>query len=254
MIAKNAKNSFPEAQRLNTQFKEIRNEFIKFLSSLNVEKTAPITTYQQYFDRPLIYPRSYEAFKPFSADSKLILNFNYTQLPEKVYGFKDGIFDWGVNKVINIHGDLEDNQNPVIFGYGDEMDEHHHTLESLEIDYLLEHFKSTQYSKSHNYHELLNFIELGPYQVDIIGHGCGMTDRVLLNHLFEHDNCDRIKIFHYKDMQHYTETYMHISRHFSRDKKQLLRERVLPFDLSTPCPQSEKSTKVTTFGPHWLSN
>ena len=47
----------------------------------------------------------------------------------------------------------------------------------------------------------MEFIALGPYQVFIMGHSCGNSDRTLLNTLFEHDNCLSIKVFYrqYKD-------------------------------------------------------
>ncbi len=225
---------------LNDQFNEIKSEFIRYLKTLDISPSIGTPYHSNYFHKGTIHQREGELldYRNNQAELQLILNFNYTSLPEKVYQLNNSP-DKPRTSIVNIHGDLDNHcqDNPIIFGYGDEMDDDYHQLESLEEDEVLRHFKSTQYSKTHNYHRLLSFIEMGLYQVDILGHGCGMTDRVLLNTIFEHESCDRIKIFHYKDINHYTETYMHVSRHFNRDKKHLLRQRVLPFDPKTPCPQ-----------------
>jgi hypothetical protein len=233
-------NKIDEVRVLNDQFNEIKTEFIRYLKTLDIFLEIGTPGHSNYFNQGRIHQREGEhlGYRNNQAEFQLILNFNYTSLPERVYQLNNSP-DKPKTSIINIHGDLDNHNqnNPIIFGYGDEMDDDYHHLESLEEDEILRHFKSTQYSKTHNYHRLLSFIEMGPYQVDIVGHGCGMTDRVLLNTIFENDNCDRIKILHYKDVNHYTETYMHVSRHFNRDKKHLLRQRVLPFDPKTPCPQ-----------------
>ena len=229
-----------EVRVLNDQFNEIKSEFIRYLKTLDIFPSIGTPGHSNYLYEGRIHQREGERldYRNNQAELQLILNFNYTSLPERVYQLNNSP-DKPKTSIINIHGDLDNHNqnNPIIFGYGDEMDDDYHQLESLEEDEVLRHFKSTQYSKTYNYHRLLSFIEMGPFQIDIVGHGCGMTDRVLLNTIFEHDSCDRIKIFHYKDINHYTETYMHVSRHFNRDKKHLLRQRVLPFDRKTPCPQ-----------------
>lgn len=233
-------NKINEVKVLNDQFNEIKSEFIRYLKTLDIFPSIGTPSHSNYFYNGRIHQKEGERldYRNNQAEFQLILNFNYTSLPEKVYQLNNSP-DKPKTSIINIHGDLDNHNqnNPIIFGYGDEMDDDYHQLESLEEDEVLRHFKSTQYSKTHNYHRLLSFIEMGPFQIDIVGHGCGMTDRVLLNTIFEHDNCDRIKILHYKNINHYTETYMHVSRHFNKDKKHLLRQRVLPFDAKTPCPQ-----------------
>ena len=125
----------------------------------------------------------------------LLLNFNYTQTAEKLYA--ENCF----NEIINIHGELNNENNPIIFGYGDELDNDYERIERLQNNDFLENIKSIRYHKTKNYRSLLEFIALGPYQVFIMGHSCGNSDRTLLNTLFEHDNCLSIKVFYrqYKD-------------------------------------------------------
>ena len=68
---------------------------------------------------------------------------------------------------------------------------------------------------------------IGPFQILIMGHSCGNSDRTLLNTLFEHRNCISIKpYFHqineYED--NYLELVQNISRNFTDMK--LMRDRV----------------------------
>ena len=142
----------------------------------------------------------------------LLLNFNYTQTAEKLYA--ENCF----NEIINIHGELNNENNPIIFGYGDELDNDYERIERLQNNDFLENIKSIRYHKTKNYRSLLEFIALGPYQVFIMGHSCGNSDRTLLNTLFEHDNCLSIKVFYrqYKDgTDNYIDLIKNISRNFN---------------------------------------
>ncbi len=75
-----------------------------------------------------------------------------------------------------------------------------------------------------------------------MGHSCGLSDRTLLNTIFEHKNCRSIKVFYYdyeevgikKDK--YTEIVQNISRHF--DDKKAKREKIVNKTLCKPLPQN----------------
>jgi hypothetical protein len=45
---------------------------------------------------------------------------------------------------------------------------------------------------------MLDFINAGKYDVSIMGHSCGISDKSILKALFEHEHCTLIKIFYYK--------------------------------------------------------
>ena len=88
--------------------------------------------------------------------------------------------------------------------------------------------KSIKYLESSNYRYLLDFIESDTYQIFIMGHSCGNSDRTLLNTLFEHRNCASIKPFYFirKDgTDNYMELIQNISRNFTDMK--LMRDRVV---------------------------
>jgi len=160
-------------------------------------------------------------------EQTLFLNFNYTDL-DKVYRN---------NKVkqetIHIHGELGNPNNPIIFGYGDELEENYSKLENLKDNDYLENIKSIRYLETDNYKKMLSFIDSDKYQIIILGHSCGNSDRTLLNTLFEHKNCVSIKPYYYKykDQQtgeikdNYSDIVRNISRSFT-DKKSM-RDKVV---------------------------
>lgn len=151
----------------------------------------------------------------------MLLNFNYTKTAELYVSPESGF-------TINyIHGNLNKPES-VIFGYGDELDENYKNLENLRECDGLRNIKSIKYLEADNYRKVLAFIESEPYQILIMGHSCGNSDRTLLNTLFEHKNCVSIKPYFYKINQqetNYLELAQNISRNFTDMK--LMRDRVV---------------------------
>lgn len=158
----------------------------------------------------------------------MLLNFNYTDVADK-YMPQDTHFP-----VVHIHGKLDD-KDSVIFGYGDELDEEYKNLERKNDNEFLRNVKSVHYLESTSYRQMLDFIESDLYQVYIMGHSCGNSDRTLLNTLFEHPNCISVKPYYYKkDDTHdnYLEMVQNITRNFN-DKK-LMRDRVVNKEFCEP--------------------
>ena len=154
-------------------------------------------------------------------DNIMLLNFNYTDtaklyLPIPKPGFE----------INHIHGELSKPES-VIFGYGDELDENYKKISNLNDNEYLNNFKSFKYLESDRYRKALQFMDAAPYQVYIMGHSCGNSDRTLLNTLFEHRNCVSIKPYYFKDgdKDNYLDIVQNISRSFN-DKK-LMRDRVV---------------------------
>ncbi|MFV0313030.1 MAG: AbiH family protein [Dysgonomonas sp.] len=152
----------------------------------------------------------------------LFFNFNYTTIPNQ-YIIKDS----DVNS-IHIHGELNNPKNPIIFGYGDELAEDYKQIENLNDNEYLKNVKSIRYLDTDNYRRILSFIESESYQIFIMGHSCGNSDRTLLNTLFEHKNCVSIKPFYHlreDSTDNYNEIVQNISRNFTN--KAAMRERVV---------------------------
>jgi hypothetical protein len=156
----------------------------------------------------------------------LFLNFNYTQTPNYYLDTNDVI--------INIHGELKENKNPIIFGYGDEVDKFYEQIEDLNENEFFKHIKSFDYLKTSNYSKLLGFLEKGEFEIFVMGHSCGLSDRTMLSTIFEHKHCNKIKIFYHNTEEYRTKTY-EISRHFN--DKAIMRSRIVPLEESTPMPQ-----------------
>lgn len=173
----------------------------------------------------------------------LLLNFNYTKTAD-LYVSKKSEF-----KVNHIHGELGNTKNPIIFGYGDEMDEDYKTISNLNDNSYLTNIKSIRYLETDNYRQLLRFIGSAPYQIYIMGHSCGNSDRTLLNTLFEHKNCVSIKSYYYEwtdeeggHGDNYIEIIQNISRNFN--SMQLLRDRVVNKSYCRPLPQKPKVAAI----------
>lgn len=151
----------------------------------------------------------------------MLLNFNYTHTVD-LYCKKGDIFT-----INQIHGDLKDPKS-IIFGYGDELDDDYKTILNMNKNKFLGNIKSIKYLEADNYRKMLSFIESEPYQILIMGHSCGNSDRTLLNTLFEHRNCVSVKPYYYKredGTDNYLELVQNISRNFTDMK--LMRDRVV---------------------------
>lgn len=146
----------------------------------------------------------------------------------------NGIPEEDAFTINHIHGNLSDPES-IIFGYGDELDDRYKDIMKLNSNEHLRNIKSIKYLATDHYRMLLSFIDSAPYQIYIMGHSCGNSDRALLNTLFEHRNCISIKPFFYikeDGSDSYMETVQNISRNFTDMK--LMRDRVVNKTIIEP--------------------
>src|SRR5690606_14387537 len=107
-------------------------------------------------------------------------------------------------------------------------------MESTDINAFLENAKSFAYLANGNLRELNTYLE-EPFVVYLWGHSCGLSDRTVLNYIFEHENCLYIKPYYWEredGTDNYKEMTLNISRHFTDKKK--MRLRVLNKTLCQP--------------------
>ncbi len=172
------------------------------------------------------------------------LNFNYTNT------FVDylKICNARIKSNFNyIHGSLGNVHGKPIFGFGDELDKRYIEFEDEHNNALFKHIKSFEYLKNKNYYLLTRFVESEDFQVHIYGHSCGISDRTMLNQIFEHENCKSIKIFYHRindDFDDYTDKIYEISRHFK--DKGIMRKKIVPYDLSREMPQPKDVLSTTS--------
>lgn len=228
-----------ELKKLNQDFEFIRiklEEYLILIQNEDIQKLNP--NFDEGFGK-VFHDNFIEKFMlGGSVNLITFLNFNYTNTIEKYIKYANG--RGALNYSLNyIHGKLENTQNPIIFGFGDETDEYYKKIEELNINEFLNNFKSFGYFKTNNYQNLLSIIESKPFDVDILGHSCGLSDRVLLNTVFEHGNCEAIKIHYYENINgenNFTFKTQEISRHFNDGvkSKAKMRKRIVNFHDCQP--------------------
>lgn len=196
-------------------FENLRKITSDYFSVENMLKVLNMKTSENYLEiRP---------------SSILLLNFNYTDTAGYYLSSRGFNHETSHAQMISIHGsNIQTDRNPIIFGYGDELDDDYRNIEKLNNNKYLENIKSIRYSSTSNYKHLIEYLDSDVFQVFIFGHSCGTSDRTMLNTIFEHDNCVSIKpYYHLKsdETDNYQDLTINISRNFNDKKK--LRDRLV---------------------------
>jgi hypothetical protein len=223
-------------KELNLSLAFIIDRLAAYLKTIKTEKLQD--KYRQLFHSVINNEEILTYFNELQQLPKetLILNFNYTLTVENYlqdYGPQSSM---PIN-VNYIHGKIGDTNNRLIFGFGDELDQEYLKMELETTKGFFEYIKSFWYFKTSNYHNLIRFIDSDQFQIYVWGHSCGLSDRTMLNMIFEHDNCKSIKIFYHQNglENNFTSLTQEISRHFKN--KSSMRRKIVPFDHSNPMPQ-----------------
>lgn len=230
-------NLIDDLSKLNQEFEYLKTELENYLREVVISDN-PIQNpakfdflledipVDQLIDSNPVYPTFIENIH--------VLNFNYTPT-FNVYAKHLNIKK---NTTINfIHGELNNPDNPIIFGFGDEHNDEYKKFENKKENQLFEHIKSFKYLRTSNYQDLIRFIDGNEFQVCIMGHSCGLSDRTMLKEIFEHINCKSILIYYHKwgpdthENDYVNKTY-EISRHFT--DKGMMRKKVVSFEKSNP--------------------
>ncbi len=236
------KNNTKDIEKLNSELEFLKSQLVDYLtiqedSFSNIyDKEELIECFCQIIHPHEIVTKKLEN-KQFP-ENLYFLNFNYTKTFEDYYKICNTKID---SKLNYIHGNLGGIHGTPIFGFGDEFDKRYVDFEDEHNNSLFKHIKSFEYLKTKNYYLLTRFIESDDFQVHIYGHSCGISDRTMLNQIFEHENCKSIKIFYHKvneSTNDYTDKIYEISRHFK--DKGLMRRKIIPYDLSQEMPQPKE--------------
>ncbi|ODS88315.1 MAG: hypothetical protein ABS44_09195 [Chryseobacterium sp. SCN 40-13] len=238
-----AKNEHEKIKKLNLHF-----EYIQYLLANYLEKIEHnyLHNDSEYFRKGPLVEQLSQIFKGSYKDIEilgknhpgifpqrlLILNFNYTEtITDYIKELKNNFKEI---KVINIHGKLKDENNPMIFGYGDEDETNFSLLEKF--DDCLHFVKTYRYTRTHNYQDFLDFIKSDQFDVFVLGHSCGLSDKTLLSEVFNNDNCYKIRLLTYNknesqtiniDSTDYVSKTYQIGRIFKN--KAAMREKLIPF-------------------------
>lgn len=272
------KEQVKNVKKLNEEFEKIKNLFENYL----IKNVIDIYSFQHFSGENQEFFKILELLKPISKLSNeqnvlkefnkkedqeeieikfkeeliniiinqvYLLSFNYTFTGQKYQSLlkNDERIESKINYIHGVVGNITENK--INFGFGDEMDDDYKIIENINDNEFLRNFKSFHYLQNSNYNNLLSFVENEKFQVLILGHSCGLSDRTLLNTIFEHENCRSIKVFYHeiKDengkviKDNYLDLIQNISRHFN-DKK-IMREKIVNKTLCQPLPQIQLPKK-----------
>lgn len=241
LISKRGSQDSNDIQNYIEQFDKLKELLLTYLDNQEKEMKERSDVYSDKFINSFTEetPANDETIYPYNKTEVItdiyFLNFNYTRIAEKYANTLKSQYNARINY---IHGNLSKTNGVPIFGFGDEIDERYIKLQGENDNSLLKHIKSFEYLKTNNYLSLIRFIESFEFHVHIYGHSCGLSDRTLLNEIFEHPNCKIIKIYYHErddKSNDFTEKTYDISRHFTNQG--LVRKKVIPFDECKPMPQ-----------------
>jgi len=169
-----------ELIELNQNFQEIKKYFIKYLNTIEIQFNQDIE--KSFF--PLIRLNLYNIY---------VINFNYTSSVHQYIGESENV------KINHIHGNLKDGH--IIFGYGNDEDQDYLDIKNTGIDEFLEFFKTFDYMTNENYMNIYSdaLEKFEDYDVEIIGHSLGLTDKTLLSEIFNSPKCKKIYLNKRKD-------------------------------------------------------
>ncbi|MFZ3564003.1 AbiH family protein [Tenacibaculum finnmarkense] len=218
---------------LNLDFQEIKEALKKYLK----DKIKPTrnTSVSNSFENHFIDRKNVS-----------FINFNYTNTIENYTNSSLG------RNNIHIHNSLSED---IIFGYGDDTDEMYQQMKASKNNNFLKYFKTFDYLKSKNYRKVLNQLATfkDGYDVLVIGHSLGGTDKTILKTILDTDSCENIELLKRSDFDtderyeelnllekeqlkadNLFELYANLARIF--DSEASLREKVIPFEWSINFP------------------
>ncbi|WP_426431476.1 AbiH family protein [Winogradskyella sp. HB-48] len=195
-----------------------------------------------YLEKQQVNPTKIESysylFKKLINDEKsTILNFNYTNT---LSNYSDESSVIKNKKFINIHGQVNNNSNPIIFGFAAD-DEESRTLINYGNREYMRYIKKQCYKKTNCEDNLRSYLnDTSNINVFIIGHSCGISDKLILNQIFNHENIKSIYVLFYENYEKFFETQVNIDRIMNNDNNF---RKLKSFESSTRMPQKDDDNK-----------
>ena len=220
----NAANGLELIKKLNAEFEIIKIHLEKYLAI------------QTSGTNGKLIPEFFDIFYKDKPENTLFLNFNYTptlslyldNMPSR-------------KEIIYIHGELHSEENPIIFGYGDETDSRYISLLQKNDNSYLRNLKRQQYNLATSYQKLQNFISKSDnLEVYCIGHSFGSSDKTLLQEIFENPKVTKIVPFYHKNKEGYRNLNDNLSRMININT---LNTKIVNFPNCSAIPQLVEETK-----------
>jgi len=187
------KNNLESINMINKEFYHIRVLFEQYLNE-EVEKKE-IDFDKLKLDELFIDLKS-KSKNDFEFDKTYFLTFNYTSnlLLNYIKHIRQSSNKNTIDEPIFIHGKLGDDDNPIIFGYGDNTTIEYSNLSELDNNATV-HFKTINYPIQDEYSRLLEIFDSNTeFYIQLIGHSLEKTDKSLLNWIVSHPKTRKIEI------------------------------------------------------------
>jgi len=223
------KNNAPykTPQLLNGQFEQIKFALDKYLYDQE-SRSSKIESYDAMFNA-------------LDNENTLILNFNYTKTIDRLYN--SSLIK---SKKLYFHGKIDSIENPIVFGYAASHDESRKLVEKNNNQYM-KNIKKHLYKRTANEMLLTKYLN-DHYQISvlILGHSCGLSDKLILNQILTHEHVETIRTFYFEKYENYFDTAVNIDRIMNDDEK--FQKRVIDFSRSKRMPQhSDEQTQTDEF-------
>ena len=207
---------FDDIQDLNNQFSTIKKLLEEYLLTLDYPKLNH-GYFNQLFDKYLL-------------NKPLLLNFNYTKICSQYTN--DRI------RILDIHGQLGNSENPIIFGYA-ATESQIKDLRKKDNEFM-KNIKRTNYRVTSNYRFLRNYLDTtqNGIKVVIMGHSCGESDQLILREIFNHENTHSIEIVYY-NFDGYMEQTINITKLFNQEDDQ---NKIVEFSRLIKMPQVNENS------------
>ncbi len=201
----NRQRALKNLRHLNTEFLFIEEQLSKYLNTLEIKKNQEIQSF--------LYGLTKLTHNELVSKSLFVIDFNYTQTIFKYDIIAQNILDYSP-----IHGTLKDK---IILGYGNDKDEQYEFIKKSREDEFLKHFKTHKYLLDRSYQFIIQKLVYGnkKFEVDVLGHSLGLTDKTLLKEIFESKNCQRINLYKRKDLYNNSlpnNNYINIEKEFQK--------------------------------------
>lgn len=207
---------YKNPESLNKEFEQIKYHLAQYLAKQET-KSSKIESYDAMF-------------KALDNENTLILNFNYTKTIDRLYSSS-----LTKSKMLYFHGKIDTVNNPIVFGYAASHEDSRKLIEKNNNQYM-KNIKKHLYKRTANEAILEKYLN-EHYQISvlILGHSCGLSDKLILNQILTHEKVEKIRTFYFEKYENYFDTMVNVDRIMNDDEK--FRKRVIDFSRSIRMPQ-----------------
>ncbi len=207
---------------LNSEFELVKKHLEKYLLIQMKE-----------FDKKNYNSKLIDIFDMDSPENILFINFNYTSTLNL---YLDKITYPSNITVINIHGELNSEKNPIVFGYGDDTNPKYLDLVNKKNNHYLRNLKRQQYNLTVEYDKMKEIMSNMNNEIEVLtmGHSLGLSDKTLLKEIFDHNKVSKIKFIYHEGISGYRNLNDNISRIVNRNT---LNNKIVNFPNSIKMPQ-----------------